>query len=99
VLSDSPTIEAVSQLVNSADFEQLDDSAKAVIAASISNAPEDIKKEFESSVNVFEDEAFSQYVPSGSTVSVATRRTVVAVVAATAAAAQAAAASTSRPRP
>lgn len=46
------------------------------------NAPDDVKREFENTVNVF-DGSFDDYVPAGSNITVAERRTIIAVTAAT----------------
>ena len=42
------------------------------------DAPESVKQEFEETVNIYTTEGYETYVPAGSTVDVATRRTVTA---------------------
>lgn len=62
------------------DLEGLPDSAVQAIVESINEAPPEVKKEFEAEINVFSG-AVDTYIPSGSNVSVAERRTIVAVTA------------------
>jgi hypothetical protein len=52
------------------------------IAEALSTAPDEVKQQFEETINVF-DGQFDTYVPSGSTISVGARRAVVAVTAVT----------------
>lgn len=95
ILDGEVTLEEVSNLV--ADEEalvSLDDNSKQIIAAALTEAPDEVKEEFENEINVF-SEGFDDYVPTGSAVDVGTRRTVVAATAAVAAAAAAASAPTS----
>jgi len=61
---------------------ELTDEQAAELSAVLSEAPDDVKKEFESQVDVFSGQ-FDTYVPVGSTVPVGTRRTLVAVTATT----------------
>ena len=95
ILDGEVTLEEVSNLV--ADEEalvSLDDNSKQIIAAALTEAPDEVKEEFENEINIF-SEGFDDYVPTGSAVDVETRRTVVAATAAVAAAAAAASVSTS----
>lgn len=63
-----------------ADAELTDDQA-AVIAAVMTDAPDDVKQAFEDEINVFSGQ-FDVYVPVGSTVNVGQRRTLTAATAA-----------------
>ena len=75
------TVEQISQIVESAAFDDLSDEQLTVLAEIISDAPDEVKDEFESAVNVFDDPALSAYVPKGSVISVASRRVMIAVTA------------------
>jgi CHASE3 domain sensor protein len=75
------TVEQISQIVESAAFDDLSDEQLTVLAEIISDATDEVKDEFESAVNVFDDPALSGYVPKGSVISVASRRVVIAVTA------------------
>lgn len=75
------TVEQISQIVESAAFDDLSDEQLTVLAEIISDAPDAVKDEFESAVNVFDDPALSAYVPKGSLISVASRRVMIAVTA------------------
>ncbi len=88
------TVDEIESLVSDENFDQISDDAKAVLVAAVNEADDEVKHEFEQSVDIFDDEAFNDYVAEGSTVSTETRRT---VVAATAAATVAVAASSSGP--
>lgn len=61
-------------------IEELPDEAVQAIVETLNDAPEEIKDEFQESVNVFGGE-IDTYIPSGSNVSVGERRTIVAVTA------------------
>jgi hypothetical protein len=52
-------------------------SSESVLESPDFDAPDDVKKEFESSVNIF-DGSHDDYVPLGSNITVAQRRTIVA---------------------
>ena len=78
---DQITVEQISQIVESAAFDDLSDEQLTVLADIISDAPDEVKDEFESAVNVFDDPALSAYVPKGSQISVASRRVMIAVTA------------------
>lgn len=82
VTSEKVTVEEFQNLVKSTDIEDLPDEAKEAIAVALTFADDEVKEEFESEVNVFEG-GFDSYVPSGSTVSVETRRIIVAATAVT----------------
>jgi hypothetical protein len=75
------TVEQISQIVESAAFDDLSDEQLTVLAEIISDAPDEVKDEFESAVNVFDDPALSAYVPKGSSISVGSRRVMIAVTA------------------
>jgi hypothetical protein len=75
------TVEQISQIVESAAFDDLSDEQLTVLADIISDAPDEVKDEFESAVNVFDDPALSAYVPKGSVISVGSRRVMIAVTA------------------
>jgi len=62
-----------------AEADLTDDQAEA-IAEALSDAPEAVKEEFESQINVFGGQ-FDSYVPTGSSVSVGVRRVIVAATA------------------
>jgi len=74
--------------VTNENFDSLDEETLEAVSVALSEAPTEVKKEFESQVNVFSG-SFNKYVPAGSRVDVGTRRTVVAVTATVSAAAAA----------
>jgi len=86
VLDEEVTAEEVIDLVNNDEFESLDSAALEIVSDALSEAPTEVKEEFEEQVNVFSGD-FDNYVPSGSTIPVEDRRVVVAVAAVTLAAA------------
>lgn len=86
VLDEEVTTEEVIELVSNDEFENLDSGALEIISDALSEAPTEVKEEFEEQVNVFSGD-FDNYVPSGSTIPVEDRRVVVAVTAVTLAAA------------
>jgi hypothetical protein len=95
ILDGEVTLEEVENLV--ADEEalvSLDDDSKQIIAAALTEAPDEVKEEFEEEINIF-SEGFDDYVPTGSAITVEERRTVVAATAAVSAAAAAASAASS----
>lgn len=75
-------------LVEDDGFTGLDDDTARLVVVALNDADEETKAEFEEQVNVFSG-LVDDYQPSGSTVPVSTRRTVVAVAAAATVAAQA----------
>lgn len=81
------TVEEIESLVTDDNFDSLDDSAKAIVVQSVNGASDEVKRQFEEVVDIFDDEAFNAYVAEGSVVTVQTRRTVVAATAAAAVAA------------
>jgi hypothetical protein len=91
VLDGEITIEEIDSLIQDENFDELPDEAINVIVDALNETSDDIKEEFEDNVNIFGDDNYDDYVPAGSVVDTATRRTVVAVTAATAAATGAAA--------
>lgn len=74
------TVEQITAVIESAAFDMITDDQLAEIADVISDANDAVKDVFESSVNVFENDAMSGYVPKGSTISVAERRVVTGVI-------------------
>lgn len=76
----SVSTEQAQEIFQSIDEGELTDDQGAEIVAAIQDAPDEVKETFEESINVFAG-AFDTYVPLGSTISVATRRTVIAVAA------------------
>jgi len=83
VLPDQITVADITEITDSQAFGLLSDEQITEIAEIISAAPDEVKQAFESAVDVFADDALSEYVPAGSTISVAERRAVIAVTALT----------------
>ena len=77
-LSETEVVELIAEIAGA----DLTDEQAAELSAVLSEAPDDVKKEFESQVDVFSGQ-FDTYVPVGSVVPVGTRRTLVAVTATT----------------
>jgi hypothetical protein len=75
-LTDTQTEELIASI---ADTELTDEQAEQ-IAEALSDAPAEVKQQFEETINVFGGQ-FDTYVPDGSTISVGARRAVVAVTA------------------
>lgn len=75
------TDEQVSELVASIDEGTLTDEQAAILSEAMTNAPPNVKTEFETQINVF-DGKFDSYIPVGSVVSVSVKRTLVAGAAA-----------------
>jgi hypothetical protein len=67
--------------VASINEETLTDEQAAVLSDAMTNAPENVKTEFENQINVFGGQ-FDSYIPVGSAVSVSVKRTIVAGAAA-----------------
>lgn len=84
VLDDDVTIEDLNELISDDGFEDLDSGALKIISEALSDAPTEVKEEFESQVNVFSG-GFDNYVPTGSKIDIGDRRVVVAVTVVTAA--------------
>ena len=76
---DSDKIKAV---IESVDFENLSDEQTAEIVNALNEADDSVKEVFEEEVNVYSGQ-FDAYVPSGSVITIAERRVVVAVTATT----------------
>lgn len=72
----------VKELISSIDPSSLTDEQAEAIAEQLSDAPENVKKEFESQINIFGGQ-FDSYVPTGSVITVGQRRVIVAVAAVT----------------
>lgn len=62
------------------NLDELPDEAVEAIVEVLNEAPDDIKQELEAEINVFSG-TLDTYIPSGSNVTVAERRTIVAVTA------------------
>ena len=74
--------EEITQLVDDIANAELTDEQAEQIAQALTDAPAEVKKAFQEAVNVFGGQ-FDSYVPTGSTVPVGTRRTLIAVTTAT----------------
>lgn len=74
--------EETTQLIQDIANADLTPEQAQQIAEALSTAPDEVKQEFEETINVFSGQ-FDTYVPSGSTISVGARRAVVAVTAVT----------------
>jgi len=69
---------------NEEAFETLiqeNEGAVAIIVDAVNEADDSIKEEFEEEVNIFEDEAFNDYVAAGSNIDTEDRRVIVAAAA------------------
>ena len=68
------------QLFEQIEPTQLSESMAAVIADSMNDpdVPTEVKEAFEETLNIFGNDGFSNYVPLGSSVNVAVRRTIIA---------------------
>lgn len=73
--------EQIVELIDAIVPEELSDEQALVLSEALTNAPDDVKEEFEAEVDVFGGQ-FDTYVPTGSAVSVGTRRVIVAAAAA-----------------
>jgi Asp-tRNA(Asn)/Glu-tRNA(Gln) amidotransferase B subunit len=74
------TGEQAQQLFQAIEPAQLSESMAAVIANSMNNpaVPDEVKEAFEDTLNIFGNDGFATYVPLGSNVNVAVRRTIIA---------------------
>ena len=74
------TGEQAQQLFQAVEPAQLSESMAAVIADAMNDpaVPDEVKEAFEETLNIFGNDGFNTYVPLGSTVNVAVRRTIVA---------------------
>ena len=82
VVSSSEVLESISGEQAQELFDAVDESALTVeqqidIVAAIATAPTEVKKAFENQINIFGGEGFDEYVPVGSNVNVAVRRTII----------------------
>lgn len=80
IAEDEVTVEDIQELVNNDNFESLDDSVIGVIAAALSDEDDSVKEVFEEAFDIFSGAA-EDYVPSGSNVTVAERRIIIAATA------------------
>jgi hypothetical protein len=74
------TGEQAQQLFDQIEPTQLSESMASVIAETLNNpdVPTEVKEAFEESINIFGNDGFAIYVPLGSNVNVAVRRTIIA---------------------
>jgi hypothetical protein len=74
------TTEQAQQLFEQVEETQLSESMAAVIADALNDpsVPDEVKEVFEESINIFGNDGFATYVPTGSAVNVAVRRTIIA---------------------
>jgi hypothetical protein len=74
------TGEQAQQLFEQIEPAQLSESMAGVIADSMNNpdVPTEVKEAFEETLNIFGNDGFATYVPLGSSVNVAVRRTIIA---------------------
>jgi hypothetical protein len=82
VVDGQVTVEEIESLVTDESFDEISDDAKVVLVAAVNDADDEVKAEFEETVDIFDDEAFNEYIAEGSVVDTETRRTVVAAAAA-----------------
>ena len=82
VVDGEVTVEEIESLVTDESFDEISADAKVVLVAAVNDADDEVKAEFEETVDIFDDEAFNEYVAEGSVVDTETRRTVVAAAAA-----------------
>jgi len=75
------SVDQVEALIDAIEPETLSDEQALILSEALTNAPDSVKEEFESEIDVFGGQ-FDTYVPIGSTVSVGARRVVVAAAAA-----------------
>jgi hypothetical protein len=74
------TGEQAQQLFQAIEPAQLSESMAAVISNAMNNpaVPDEVKEAFEDTLNIFGNDGFATYVPLGSNVNVAVRRTIIA---------------------
>ena len=82
VVDGEVTVAEIEALVSEDNFDEIPEDGKKVLVDALNDADGEVKEEFEDSINIFEDEAYNEYVADGSTVDTETRRTVVAAAAA-----------------
>jgi hypothetical protein len=97
ILATSPQIlqsingEQASEVFAAVNTSQLTEEAKFEITAAVQEAPEEVRNAFEKEINIYAD-GFDDYVPVGSNIDVASRRTLLAATTVLASAAAMAAA-------
>lgn len=74
----TPTTVATVAVPDVSVIDEMTQEQISELVAELNEAPDEVKEEFEATVNVF-DGRFDDYVPSGSTVPVKTRRALVAI--------------------
>ena len=74
------TGEQAQQLFQAIEPAQLSESMAAVISNAMNDpaVPDEVKEAFEDTLNIFGNDGFATYVPLGSNVNVAVRRTIIA---------------------
>ena len=72
------TVEQLSSVLDSPAFEELSDQELEAFAELLSEAPSEVKAEFEEKIDVFNG-SFDNYIPNGSVISVSQRRVLVVV--------------------
>ena len=72
------TSDQAEQIFEVLDVSQLDDSQKDELVAAVQDAPTTARKAFEKKINIF-SAGFDNYVPTGSSVPVSTRRSLIAI--------------------
>jgi hypothetical protein len=70
----------VTELIDAIVPNELSDEQASAISEALTDAPDDVKEEFQDQINVFGGQ-FDGYVPTGSAVSVSARRAIVAATA------------------
>ena len=70
----------VTQLIDAIVPSELSDEQASALSEALTDAPDDVKEEFQDQINVFGGQ-FDNYVPTGSAVSVGARRAIVAATA------------------
>ena len=64
------------------DFNNFTEQELNKVILTLTNADTKVKEAFEEEINIYSSNTFDEYVPAGSTVSVATRRAIIAISAA-----------------
>jgi len=80
ITAEEVSVEEIAQLTQSESFDDLPQDVINAVVDAINDESDDVKEAFEDNVDVFAG-AFDEYVPSGSVITVAERRVVVAVAA------------------
>jgi len=70
--------EEISNFIEEIDFENFTEEENTQIMEVLSVADDAVKEIFEQEVNIFSDQAFNTYVPTGSNINVQQRRVLVA---------------------